>query len=131
MADAGHTKEEHYKKKLSFNAKSKMIKKPSKTVNSLSIALKSKVVEKTKAKSIPKRAALFDSSDSEPEEMPLEARMRMRNIGRNTPTSSGPNSFNKSKLGFVDSQKHWQKQQESILNHIQKKDDKPKPTLPQ
>lgn len=37
--------------------------------------------------------------DSEPEEMPPEAKMRMRNIGKDTPTSSGPNSFGKTKQG--------------------------------
>lgn len=37
--------------------------------------------------------------DSEPEEMPAEAKMRMRNIGKDTPTSSGPNSFGKTKQG--------------------------------
>ena len=37
--------------------------------------------------------------DSEPEEMPVEAKMRMRNIGKDTPTSSGPNSFGKTKQG--------------------------------
>merc|ERR1712106_611507 len=35
-----------------------------------------------------------DSSDSE-EEIPAEARMKMRNVGRETITSSGPNSFGK------------------------------------
>lgn len=38
-------------------------------------------------------SAFNDDSDDEVEEMPAEARMRMRNIGKNTPTSSGPNSF--------------------------------------
>ncbi|XP_025098512.1 PEST proteolytic signal-containing nuclear protein-like [Pomacea canaliculata] len=45
-----------------------------------------------------------DSDDSE-EEMPAEARMRMRNIGRETPTAAGPNSFGKGRLGFCDRQK--------------------------
>ena len=39
---------------------------------------------------------------SEEEEMPFEAKMRMRNIGRETPTASGPNSFGKGKMGFCD-----------------------------
>uniref|UniRef100_A0A1B0CB86 PEST proteolytic signal-containing nuclear protein n=1 Tax=Lutzomyia longipalpis TaxID=7200 RepID=A0A1B0CB86_LUTLO len=39
-------------------------------------------------------ASAFNAdSDDEVEEMPAECRMRMRNIGRDTPTSSGPNSF--------------------------------------
>ncbi|XP_070567889.1 PEST proteolytic signal-containing nuclear protein-like isoform X2 [Ptychodera flava] len=41
-----------------------------------------------------------DDSDEEPEEMPPEAKMRMRNVGRNTPTSAGPNSFFKTNQGF-------------------------------
>ncbi|EFA08511.1 PEST proteolytic signal-containing nuclear protein [Tribolium castaneum] len=50
-------------------------------------------------------AAFNQESDEEPEEMPPEARMRMRNIGRDTPTSSGPNSFGKTKQGFSESKK--------------------------
>ncbi|XP_021050204.1 PEST proteolytic signal-containing nuclear protein-like isoform X1 [Mus pahari] len=44
-------------------------------------------------------------ANSEPEEMPPEAKMRMKNIARDTPTSAGPNSFNKGKHGFSDNQK--------------------------
>ncbi|KAJ8927573.1 hypothetical protein NQ314_019938 [Rhamnusium bicolor] len=54
-------------------------------------------------------AAFNQDSDSEPEEMPPEARMRMRNIGRDTPTSSGPNSFGKTKQGFSDAKKMFEK----------------------
>ena len=50
-----------------------------------------------------------DDDDDEPEEMPAEARMRMRNIGRETPTSAGPNSFGKTKQGFCDSKKIFEK----------------------
>ncbi|XP_061743420.1 PEST proteolytic signal-containing nuclear protein-like [Nerophis ophidion] len=50
-----------------------------------------------------------EDDDSEPEEMPPEAKMRMRNVGRETPTSAGPNSFNKGKQGFSDHQKLWEK----------------------
>ncbi|XP_058066683.1 PEST proteolytic signal-containing nuclear protein-like [Anopheles bellator] len=53
--------------------------------------------------------------DSEPEEMPAECRMRMRNIGRETPTSSGPNSFGKTKHGFCDSKKMFEKKVGSSL----------------
>lgn len=42
--------------------------------------------------------------------MPIEARMKMRNIGRNTPTSTGPNSYGKTQLGFCDSRKLFEKQ---------------------
>ncbi|CAH1116204.1 unnamed protein product [Phaedon cochleariae] len=54
-------------------------------------------------------AAFNQDSDSEPEEMPPQAKMRMRNIGRETPTSSGPNSFGKTKHGFSDAQKLFEK----------------------
>ncbi|XP_078801245.1 PEST proteolytic signal-containing nuclear protein isoform X1 [Oryzias latipes] len=58
----------------------------------------------------PALASVFnDSDDSEPEEMPPEAKMRMKNIGRETPTSAGPNSFNKGKQGFSDHQKLWER----------------------
>ena len=39
---------------------------------------------------------------SDEEEMPFEAKMRMRNLGRDTPTAAGPNSFGKGKMGFCD-----------------------------
>jgi hypothetical protein len=55
-----------------------------------------------------------ESSDDEVEEMPAECRMRMRNIGRDTPTSSGPNSFGKTKQGFCDSKKIMEKQLNSF-----------------
>lgn len=47
-------------------------------------------------------AQAFGSDSEEEEEMPPEAKLRMRNIGKNTPTSAGPNSFNKSQRGFSD-----------------------------
>ncbi|XP_066139976.1 PEST proteolytic signal-containing nuclear protein-like isoform X1 [Euwallacea fornicatus] len=54
-------------------------------------------------------AAFNQDSDDEPDEMPPEAKMRMRNIGRGTPTSSGPNSFGKTKQGFSDAKKVFEK----------------------
>ncbi|XP_059623015.1 PEST proteolytic signal-containing nuclear protein-like isoform X2 [Phlebotomus argentipes] len=55
-------------------------------------------------------ASAFNAdSDDEVEEMPPECRMKMRNIGRDTPTSSGPNSFGKTKQGFCDSKKIFEK----------------------
>lgn len=55
-------------------------------------------------------ASVFnDDDDSEPEEMPPEARMRMRNIGRETPTSTGPNSYGKTKQGFCDAKHVFEK----------------------
>ncbi|XP_076879387.1 PEST proteolytic signal-containing nuclear protein isoform X2 [Brachyhypopomus gauderio] len=58
---------------------------------------------------VKKPASVFEEDDSEPEEMPPEAKMRMKNIGRDTPTSAGPNSFNKGKQGFSDHQKLWER----------------------
>ncbi|XP_078537734.1 PEST proteolytic signal-containing nuclear protein [Lissotriton helveticus] len=60
-------------------------------------------------------ASVFNEDDSEPEEMPPEAKMRMKNIGRDTPTSAGPNSFNKGKHGFSDNQKLWERNIKSRL----------------
>jgi len=47
-------------------------------------------------------ASAFNDESDEEEEMPAEAKMRMRNVGRETPTSAGPNSFNKGSKGFSD-----------------------------
>ncbi|XP_065162032.1 PEST proteolytic signal-containing nuclear protein-like isoform X2 [Atheta coriaria] len=66
--------------------------------------------------------AFNQDSDDEPEEMPPEAKMRMRNIGRDTPTSSGPNSFGKTKHGFSDAKKVFEKNlREAMENGLQKK----------
>ncbi|KFO35557.1 PEST proteolytic signal-containing nuclear protein [Fukomys damarensis] len=54
-------------------------------------------------------AATFNEDEnSEPEERPPEAKMSMNDIGRNAPTSAGPNSFNKEKHGFSDNRKLWE-----------------------
>eukprot|EP01134_Creolimax_fragrantissima_P005407 CFRG5407T1 len=58
----------------------------------------------------PSTASVFgnpDDSGSEEEEMPLEARMRMRNVGKDTVTSAGPNSFGKTSKGFSDHSSLW------------------------
>nr|XP_037863656.1 PEST proteolytic signal-containing nuclear protein-like [Chlorocebus sabaeus] len=67
-------------------------------------------------------AAFNEDEDSEPEEMPPEAKMRMKNIGRNTPTSAGPNSFNKGKHGFSDNQKLWERNIKSHLGNVHDQD---------
>lgn len=54
-------------------------------------------------------ASIFNNESDDEEEMPAECRMRMRNIGRDTPTSSGPNSFGKTKQGFCDAKKIFEK----------------------
>ncbi|KAI0207791.1 hypothetical protein LSAT2_007534 [Lamellibrachia satsuma] len=41
--------------------------------------------------------------------MPAVAKMRMKNIGRDTPTAAGPNSFGKGRLGFCNIQQAIQK----------------------
>ncbi|XP_045477116.1 PEST proteolytic signal-containing nuclear protein-like isoform X2 [Harmonia axyridis] len=66
-------------------------------------------------------AAVFNADeDSEPEEMPPEAKMRMRNIGRDTPTSSGPNSFGKTKHGFSDTKKVFEKDLKKTMDSLTK-----------
>lgn len=97
-------------------------------------------------------ASVFgDESDEEPEEMPPEARMRMRNIGRytllvvelvstniieltehiscrDTPTSAGPNSYGKTKQGFCNAKKVFEKTlKEAALEVSDDKPSKPKP----
>ena len=68
-----------------------------------------------------KVAAVFgadDSDEDEEEEMPAEARMRMKNIGRETITSSGPNSFGKTKYGFVDSKSLFEKKLKEEMDKV-------------
>ncbi|XP_028637814.1 PEST proteolytic signal-containing nuclear protein-like isoform X2 [Grammomys surdaster] len=67
-------------------------------------------------------AAFNEDEDSEPEEMPPEAKMSMKNIGRDTPTSAGPNSFNKGKHGFSDNQKLWERNTKSHLGNVHDQD---------
>ncbi len=55
-----------------------------------------------------------DNSDSE-EEIPAEAKMRMKNLGKDTPTSAGPNSFNKGRGGFSDVRKVQQKKIQDLI----------------
>lgn len=54
-------------------------------------------------------AAAFNDEDESDEEMPLEAKMKMKNVGKNTPVPSGPNSFGKSKLGFSQDYKMYER----------------------
>ncbi|XP_066599551.1 PEST proteolytic signal-containing nuclear protein-like [Prorops nasuta] len=69
----------------------------------------------------PTVASVFNTDDDdEPEEMPAEARMRMRNIGRETPTSAGPNSFGKTKQGFCDSKKIFEKTLKKAMEEANK-----------
>ena len=52
------------------------------------------------------------------EEMPVEAKMRMRNVGRETITSSGPNSFGKTKQGFTDANKLFERQLKEAMDEV-------------
>ena len=56
-----------------------------------------------------KVASVFGADSDSEEEMPQEAKMRMRNVGRETITSSGPNSFGKTRQGFTDTKKLYEK----------------------
>lgn len=63
-------------------------------------------------------AEAFNLSSDEEEEMPPEARMRMRNIGRETPTSAGPNSFGKTRQGFCDVKKVFERQLKTKIEKL-------------
>ncbi|XP_061596828.1 PEST proteolytic signal-containing nuclear protein-like isoform X2 [Cololabis saira] len=95
--------------KIGFGMKCPLPKKG----NPISIKLGATKPKETVPSLPPKKvemASVFnEDDDSEPEEMPPEAKMRMKNIGRETPTSAGPNSFNKGKQGFSDHQKLWER----------------------
>jgi hypothetical protein len=66
-----------------------------------------------------KVAALFNANDSsDEEEMPPEAKMKMRNIGRETITSCGPNSFGKTKQGFCDEKKLFEKKLKDAMEKV-------------
>uniref|UniRef100_A0A0P5VWZ3 PEST proteolytic signal-containing nuclear protein n=1 Tax=Daphnia magna TaxID=35525 RepID=A0A0P5VWZ3_9CRUS len=84
----------------------------------LTIKLKQPATKKSEPKpELAKKTSVFgDSSDSdEAEEMPPEARMRMKNIGRDTQTSAGPNSFGKTRQGFCDSKKVFERQMKKVI----------------
>ncbi|XP_059175706.1 PEST proteolytic signal-containing nuclear protein-like [Physella acuta] len=66
-----------------------------------------------------------DSDDSDGEEMPPEAKMRMKNIGRDTPTASGPNSYGKGKQGFIDRHKIIEKQLKEEMERVSGDNERP------
>lgn len=66
-------------------------------------------VNKPEPKKLVVSSVFGGEDDSDNEEMPAFASMRMKNIGRKTPTSSGPNSFGKTKNGFCDQKKIFEK----------------------
>ena len=66
-----------------------------------------------------KVAAVFNDEDSsDEEEMPMEAKMRMRNVGRETITSAGPNSFGKTRQGFTDTNRLFERQLKEAMDKV-------------
>ncbi|XP_067882715.1 PEST proteolytic signal-containing nuclear protein-like [Heterodontus francisci] len=104
--------------KIGFSIGSMTVKKPAPISIKLG-ANKPKESPPVLAPKKPSVAAVFnEDEDSEPEEMPPEAKMRMKNMGRETPTSAGPNSFNKGKQGFSDNQRLWERKMKSQLRNF-------------
>ncbi|CAL1531428.1 unnamed protein product [Lymnaea stagnalis] len=113
--------------KISFNLGSpsltKSTPKPTKTlVAPIKMSLNPAQKEKDTPPIVQKSALaakVFDESDeSGDEEMPPEAKMRMKNIGRDTPTASGPNSYGKGKQGFIDRHKIIEKQLKEEMERV-------------
>lgn len=75
-----------------------------------------------KPKSISVANVFNPDSESDEEEMPPEAKMRMKNIGRDTPTAAGPNSFGKGKLGFCDRTKLFERDLKKQMDEVGEKD---------
>ncbi|XP_013393401.1 PEST proteolytic signal-containing nuclear protein [Lingula anatina] len=68
-------------------------------------------------------AQAFNQDDeSDEDEMPPEAKMRMRNLGRDTPTAAGPNSFGKGQYGFCDRRKMMEKELKKQMDDVAPKD---------
>lgn len=66
-----------------------------------------------------------EEEEADEEEIPVEARIRMKNVGRYTKTSAGPNSYHKSTSGFQDSKallKARQKQVEDMFYSADKRE---------
>ncbi|XP_030060009.1 PEST proteolytic signal-containing nuclear protein [Microcaecilia unicolor] len=95
--------------KFGFTRGGQSLKKQSSISIKLGANKPKEVAPNVTPKTIKVAAVFNEDEDSEPEEMPPEAKMRMKNIGRDTPTSAGPNSFNKGKHGFSDNQKLWER----------------------
>ncbi|XP_021932383.1 PEST proteolytic signal-containing nuclear protein-like isoform X1 [Zootermopsis nevadensis] len=114
------------KQKLSFGYVKKSLMKPEEKVIDTSVKKGIQIKLGTqkpihqsgavKSQSSTVAAAFNLDEEEEPEEMPPEARMRMRNIGRETPTSAGPNSFGKTKQGFCDAKKIFEKTMKKAMD---------------
>lgn len=108
------------KKKLVFGFGKKTGNEQKKGIQ-IKLGSVSKQTTKVTTVTKPTVASVFNTDeDDEPEEMPAEARMRMRNIGRETPTSAGPNSFGKTKQGFCDSKKIFEKSLKQAMEEVNK-----------
>jgi len=99
-------------KKSSFGIKMALAPKP----NIFEPKAAAKEVETPKAK----LKAVFnpDESSDEDDEIPTEARMRMKNVGRQTITSSGPNSFGKGSMGFYDHNAMLERQLKAAMDAV-------------
>ncbi|XP_043275498.1 PEST proteolytic signal-containing nuclear protein-like [Venturia canescens] len=118
-----HSHTDQKKQKLTFGFGKKPASQESKKGIQIKLGSASKPSAKPAASfTKPTVASVFnaDDDDDEPEEMPAEARMRMRNIGRETPTSAGPNSFGKTKQGFCDSKKIFEKTLKKAMEEANK-----------
>jgi len=69
-----------------------------------------------------------DSDSEEEEEIPAEARMKMRNVGRETITSAGPNSYGKTRGGFIDEAAMFNREMLQLQEKVS--NDKPQTILP-
>lgn len=84
---------------------------------------------KRKADEVPKlpppaARAFDDSASSSEDEMPPEARMRMKNVGPKTPISAGgPNSFGKKAgFGFQDPRNQGERVLKQLTEELDKKE---------
>ena len=117
-------KSEHSESKDEVATKTKLGKHTSTAMkqNSAPIKSSSKVTDRPKMTV----ANVFggDSSDDD-EEMPFEAKLRLKNMGKNTPTSTGPNSFGKvTGKGFIDPRVQWKKVIEDAKKKTDEEEDK-------
>ncbi|XP_069669058.1 PEST proteolytic signal-containing nuclear protein-like [Periplaneta americana] len=123
--DAAGKEDSAKKQKLSFGYGTKSSTKPDVTDTSAKKGIQIRLGSQkpmqpssaVKSKSSSVAAAFNLDEEEEPEEMPPEARMRMRNIGRETPTSAGPNSFGKTKQGFCDAKKIFEKTMKKAMDN--------------
>ncbi|EDQ93125.1 uncharacterized protein MONBRDRAFT_5424 [Monosiga brevicollis MX1] len=66
-----------------------------------------------------------DEDEDEEEEIPAAMRIRMRNVGSETRTSAGPNSYGKSKRGFTWRTRTWETEAEKLAAEQEQEHDGP------